>query len=121
MNNWCVESILSGHPERYAKQLHRSIGFRHSLTTLIAISFYFIQFPFLILGTPNPFSTHGIVEMLSDRMSTAGFVLYTIFTLPIFLGTELSAWLLSRLGQKSFSNRLRELIYPEAVSSPYLY
>lgn len=115
-----AESILSGHPERYAKRLYQSIGFSHSLTTLISMSFYFFQFPFLILGTPNPFSTHGIVEMLSDRMNTLTFVLYSGFTLPIFIGTELIAWLLRRLGHKSFSNRLREMIYPEAVSSPYL-
>jgi len=114
-----AESILSEHPERYAKALYRSIGINHLLTKLVSMSFYYFQEPFLFLGTPNPFSTHGVVEMLADRMTTTEFILLGFFTLPIFIGTELVAWCLRRLGQARLSNHLRTRIYPEAVNRAY--
>ncbi len=114
-----AESILSGHPERYSRKLYGAIGLNHSFTTLIAMFFYFFQLPFLLFGTPNPFSTQGIVDMLSDRMTVPAFIFYGLFTLPIFFGTELMAWFLSLLGKADLSNRLRALIYPEAVSDAY--
>jgi hypothetical protein len=114
-----AESILSAHPEQYSKRLYKAIGLSHSLTSLISLAFYFFQEPFLFFGTPNPFSTHGIVEMLADRMTVTTFILYGMFTLPVFIGTELIAWFLHRFGLKNISNRLRAFIYPEAVSEAY--
>ncbi len=114
-----AEAILDRHPERYSKNLYQAIGLSHSLTSLISLSFYFFEFPFLIFGTPNPFSTQGIVDMLADQMNATTFVLYGMLTLPVFVATELTAWLLQRLGHARLSDRLRAFVYPEAVSASY--
>ncbi len=114
-----AESILKGHPEHYARDLYRSIGFNHLFTVLASLSFYFYQSPFLFLGAPNPFSTQGIVEMLADRMTPTEFILWGLFTTPIFMGTELTARFLSRLGLAHLSNRIRARIYPEHVKASY--
>jgi hypothetical protein len=114
-----AETILSGHPERYAKDLFRTIGLNHRLTMLISLSFYFLQDPFLFFGTPNPFCTQGVVEMLADRMTTLEFFLVGIITLPIFWGTELTARFLRRLGHARLSERIRAWVYPQDVSQAY--
>jgi flavin-dependent dehydrogenase len=114
-----AESILSGHPESYPKDLHNIIGLNHRLTLLFSMSFYFFQAPFLLLGTPNPFSTQAVVEMLADRMTATEFILFGFLTLPIFIATELVARFLRRLGQIRLSDRIRARIYPEDVSESY--
>lgn len=114
-----AESILKGHPDRYARVLFRSIGFNHLFTTLTSLSFYYYQSPFLFLGAPNPFSTQGIVDMLADRMTTVEFIPLGFFTLPIFVGTELTARFLSLLGLAHLSDRIRSGIYPEPVKESY--
>ena len=77
---------------------------------LISLSFYYFQTPYLFLGTPNPFSTQAVVEMLADRMTAAQFILFGFFTLPIFFSTELAARSLRWLGQIRLSERLRKRI-----------
>jgi hypothetical protein len=57
--------------------------------------------------------------MLADRMTAAQFILFGLFTLPIFLGSELAAHSLRQLGQTRLSERLRKRIYPEDVSQSY--
>ena len=86
---------------------------------LFSLLFYLIPDLFLFFGTPNPFSTQGVVEVLSDRMTMIEFVLFSIFTLPIFVGTELVARVLHRMGKGQLSDRIRAFIYPEDVSESY--
>jgi hypothetical protein len=57
--------------------------------------------------------------MLADRMTTTEFIFFSFFTLPIFVGTELIARLLHRLGHAQLSDRIRASIYPEDVSESY--
>ena len=114
-----AESILSGRSKDYSRALYRNIGLNHHLTMLISLSFYYFQTPYLFLGTPNPFSTQAVVEMLADRMTAAQFILFGFFTLPIFFSTELAARALRWLGQIRLSERLRNRIYPEDVSQAY--
>ncbi len=114
-----AESILKEHPEAYARDLFWSIGFDHIITALIARLFYFFPDLFLLFGTPNPFSTQGVVDMLSDRITGIEFVLFSIVTLPVFLFTELTALVLGWLGRADLSNRLRATVYPEDVRASY--
>lgn len=114
-----AESILSGRPQAYSKAVYRTIGMNHILTMLLSLLFYFIPDPFVFLGTPNPFSTQGVIDMLADRMTTTEFIFFSFFTLPIFVGTELIARLLHRLGHAQLSDRIRASIYPEDVSESY--
>jgi geranylgeranyl reductase family protein len=114
-----AEAILDGQPERYPKKLEGSIRLNHKLTQLVAPFFYYLQSPFLFLGTPNPFSSQGVVEMLADRMNTFSFILFGWATLPVFVATELTARCLHRLGKTQLANRLRSTVYPEAVRTAY--
>ncbi len=114
-----AESILSGHPDRYPSALNRAIGINHLLTSRLSLLFYFYQNLFLFLGTPNPFSTQAVVEMLADRTTTAGFMTHGLITLPLFIATEMGARLLRRMGLPSLADRLRTRIYPEAVKGSY--
>jgi hypothetical protein len=114
-----AEAILSGNAEGYSRELYRAIGSNHLLTTLISLLFYYVQDPFLFLGTPNPFSTQGVVEMLADRMTAAEFILTGLVTLPVFLGTELAARLFQQLGLERLSAGIRARVYPEAVNRAY--
>ncbi len=110
-----AEAILSGHPERYPTLLQRAIGLSHTLTTLISLSFYYLQQLFLFFGAANPFATAGIVDMLADRISAAGFFLESGLSLPLFGLTELCAHLLGRLGLDRQAQRLRRRVYPANV------
>jgi len=114
-----AESILSGYPEGYAKALNRSIGWNHSLTVFFSILFYHLPDLCLFLATPNPFSTQGVVDMLADHMTATEFILFSAFTLPIFVGTELAARLFHLLGMEHLSDRIRASLYPEDVSEAY--
>jgi hypothetical protein len=114
-----AESIISGHPQSYSKSVYRVIGLNHILTLLLSILFYFIPDPFVFLGTPNPFSTQGVVDMLADRMTTTEFIFFSFFTLPVFVGTELIARFLHRLGHAQLSDRIRASVYPDDVSESY--
>ncbi len=114
-----AEAILSGRPQGYSRAVYRAIGVNHILTMLLSVLFYFIPDPFVFLGTPNPFSTQGVVDMLADRMTTTEFIFFSFFTLPVFAGTELVARLLHRLGYARLSDRIRASVYPEDVSESY--
>jgi geranylgeranyl reductase family protein len=114
-----AEAILSGRLQGYSKAVYQDIGLNHLLTLLLSILFYFIPDPFVFLGTPNPFSTQGVIDMLADRMTTTEFIFFSFFTLPIFAGTELIARFLHRLGHAQLSDRIRASVYPEDVSESY--
>lgn len=113
-----AESIIGNALNRYERRLFWSIGLNHRLTMFISLSFYYALSPFLFLGTPNPFSTQGVVEMLADRKTAAQFILQGFMTLPIFLLTELSARFFKRVGRQDIAQALRAHIYPRDVSAP---
>jgi geranylgeranyl reductase family protein len=113
-----AESILRGQPQHYARDLFWSIGLNHRLTMAISILFYLYQFPFLFLGTPNPFSTQAVVEMLADRKTAFRFILDGLMTLPIFLSTEVTARLFEHFGSSNLASKIRAAVYPKDVSAP---
>jgi geranylgeranyl reductase family protein len=114
-----AEAILSGGVNAYSRRLQRAIGFQHRLGYLTALFFYSLEPLCLFFGTPNPFSTHGVIELLSDRMTTLQFLLYSIFTLPLFAFTEITAGLASLLGNPRLAARIRARIYPSTVNRAY--
>jgi geranylgeranyl reductase family protein len=86
-----AETILHDRVKQYSRDLFWSMGLNHRLTTVIALGFYYFQFPFFFLAAPNPFTTQAIVEMMADRKSTVRFFIESLLTLPIFALTELVA------------------------------
>jgi geranylgeranyl reductase family protein len=112
-----AETILSGRTERYPRDLFWSIGLNHFFTTLVSLLFYYFQFPFFFFGTPNPFSTQAVVEMIADRRTAVGFIFYGFFTLPVFGLTELAFRCCQRLGLPKLAQNIKASIYPRDVSS----
>jgi flavin-dependent dehydrogenase len=105
------QAILSGHPERYSNLVRRQIGWNHTFALGAALFFYHLQWLCLALGAPNPFTTHAIMDLLSDRTSTINVVLRGVFTFPLFIATEGVALLVSLLGNRERGERLRQKIY----------
>ena len=109
------QAILSGHPERYAALVRRQIGWNHTFALYAALLFYHLDWLCLALGAPNPFTTHAIMDLLSDRTGTINVVLRGVFTFPIFIATETLAILVSLLGGPEKAKRIREKVYAHKV------
>ena len=109
------QAILSGHPERYAAMVRRQIGWNHTFALYAALLFYHLDWLCLALGAPNPFTTHAIMDLLSDRTGTINVVLRGVFTFPIFIATETLAILVSLLGGPEKAKRIREKVYAHKV------
>jgi geranylgeranyl reductase family protein len=109
------QAILSGHPERYAALVRRQIGWNHTFALYAALLFYHLDWLCLALGAPNPFTTHAIMDLLSDRTGTINVVLRGVFTFPIFIATETLAIVVSLLGRPEKAKRIREKVYAHKV------
>lgn len=109
------QAILSGHPERYPALIRRQIGWNHTFALGAALFFYHLQWLCLALGAPNPFTTHAIMDLLSDRTSTINVVLRGVFTFPLFIATEAIAALVSLLGGQAQGERIRQKVYAHKV------
>lgn len=109
------QAILSGHPERYAGLIRRQIGWNHTFALFAALLFYHLQWLCLALGAPNPFTTHAIMDLLSDRTSTINVVLRGVLTFPLFIATEGVAALVSLLGGRAQGERIRQKVYAHKV------
>lgn len=109
------QAILSGHPENYSKLIRRQIGWNHTFALYAALFFYHLQWLCLALGAPNPFTTHAIMDLLSDRTNTINIVLRGVFTFPIFISTEIIAALVGLLGGRAQGERLRQIVYTHRV------
>lgn len=109
------QAILSGHPKRYSAMVRRQIGWNHTFALYAALLFYHLEWLCLALGAPNPFTTHAIMDLLSDRTSTINVVLRGVFTFPIFIATEMLATLVSLLGGRAQAERIRQKVYTHKV------
>jgi len=109
------QAILSGHPERYSAMIRRQIGWNHTFALYAALLFYHLDWLCLALGAPNPFTTHAIMDLLSDRTGTINVVLRGVFTFPIFVATETLAILVSLLGGRESAERIRQRVYAHKV------
>jgi geranylgeranyl reductase family protein len=106
-----ARAILSGHPESYPSLVYREIGINHTLAIFVSLFFYHLQGLCLFLGAPNPFTTQAIIELLSDRLSTAEVMLYALLTLPVYLGTEVIAGVAGIFGGAQRRERIRKAVY----------
>ncbi len=108
-------AILSGYPERYPRMVFWEIGLNHTLALGVAQFFYRFPSVCLRLGAPNPFTTQTILDLLSDRASTAEVMLRAVFTLPVYGLAESLAALAGRLGGDQHRERLRSLVYENLI------
>ena len=110
-----AEALQRGQPAVYEREVFKQIGLNHILARIEAQVFFNLENLCLLLGSPNPFTTQAIVDLLSDQVSTLDVMLYAIASLPLFVGTEIAAGVASLLRGPAAGNRIRERIYPEAI------
>lgn len=110
-----AESILSGRIDRYPAVIRRKIGLNHTGALWVGRFFYTFQNLCLWLGASNPFTSGAVANLLSDRLSTLGFMLIAIGTLPVYLATEIAAGIASMRGGEQAADRVRAAIYPDVV------
>ena len=105
------QAILAGKPEEYPRLAFRKIGLNHSFAVITAIIFYRLEHICLRLGAPNPFTTHAIMDLLSDQASTADVMLRAIATFPLFILTETVAGIVGLVAGHQHSEKLRKRVY----------
>ena len=115
-----AEAILNERVDAYGGEVRRKISFDHSMTVWVGRFFYTFQWLCTLLGAPNPFTASAVVDLLSDRLSTAGFMLVAIVTLPIFLLTEITAGIAGLFGGPKTASRIRAAVYPEVINAAAL-
>lgn len=111
-----AESIISSTIEEYQARIFRYIGRNHIWARLVAQVFYPMQEICLLLGAPNPFTTHAILDLLSDRAPTSAVFLRSIATLPLFYGVESAALLIQLLRGAPEAGRFRNAVYAYEAS-----
>jgi geranylgeranyl reductase family protein len=111
------QAILLNKPEEYPKMAFRQIGLNHTIALITARIFYRLQYICLRLGAPNPFTTHAMLDLLSDQANTVDVMLRSIATLPLFLLIEIVAGLAGLVAGQKQREKIRKRLYtytPEA-------
>lgn len=108
------DTILAGHPERYAGKVFWQIGLCHIMSMALAEIFYHRPHTCFALGVRNPFASQALIDLLSDRISSSGVMLRLFGTLPVYLVTEAIAALIGPFGGIQSQQRFRSLVYSTA-------
>lgn len=106
-----AESILVSETQRYSAMVHQTIGRSHILG--LRLSQLFFRFPQVCfeLVARNPFFTHALVDMFSDRIAYPQVLAYFIATMPVFIGTEALARVAGLINGPLSSQRIRASVY----------
>jgi flavin-dependent dehydrogenase len=83
-----AEAILSGHPERYAGSVGQQIGRDHRLGSTLTDLFYPFPGLFFELALRNPTLSHGLANMVDDRIGYGRLLLGLAGTFPLFILTK---------------------------------
>jgi geranylgeranyl reductase family protein len=113
-----AEAILTSRPQHYERSIYRQIGLNHLFALDLAQLFYHFQQICFTLGAPNPFVTQAFIDLLSNRVGYPTVILRIFGTLPIYLFTEILAWIIGLAGKPEQQRRLRGRVYPVNQSMP---
>jgi len=83
-----AESILAGHPERYTALVKGRIGRNHRLANLLTVLFYQMPGISFELALRNPALSHGLVDMVGDRIGYGRLMFNIAATFPGFMLTK---------------------------------
>jgi flavin-dependent dehydrogenase len=90
-----AETILAGHPEKYAALVERRIGRNHRLGIWLTDLFYRYPGLFFEIALRNPTLSYGLIKMVDDRIGYVQLILGIAATFPLFMLTKKST--LSRM------------------------
>ena len=83
-----AEAILAGHPERYTALVEQRIGRNHRLGNVLTNVFYQLPKPSFEFALRNPALSHGLVDMVADRIGYGRLLLNIAATFPRFMLTK---------------------------------
>ncbi len=107
-----AEAILKGDAGIYQKRIRVEIGRDRLQSWWVAQFFYRLRFLCLFFGTSNPFATDLVLDLLADRITTAGLLALAIATLPAFLVLEIIGWFVGVFGGQEKRNHFLNGVYP---------
>jgi len=107
-----AETILAGRVSDYNRTLFWKMGIYQLTAAPVAGFFYALRFLCLPLGTPNPFATQVVLELLSDRTSVLGLFFWAIATLPVYLALEIAAVVVGRVRGEEKERLFRNKVFP---------
>jgi geranylgeranyl reductase family protein len=83
-----AEAILANDPQRYARQLRRTIQRNHGHARFWTDLFYRAPLFYFEVGLRNPFTSYALMKMLDDQIGYGRVFLQIISTFPMFLATK---------------------------------
>ena len=83
-----AETILAGHPEKYAALVEQRIGRNHRMGSLLTNLFYSLPRLSFELALRNPVLSYGLAKMIDDRIGYGRLILCIVGTFPLSILTK---------------------------------
>jgi geranylgeranyl reductase family protein len=106
-----AEAILSGKVDGYAAQVRRTFGVDQRFSLLAGKIFYRLEKLCLILGAPNPYTTHAIMDVLAGEAGGFWVMGWAIISLPAYILVEAAAGLAQLFKGAQSAERFRRWAY----------
>ncbi|MEN6435668.1 MAG: hypothetical protein ABFD58_07630, partial [Anaerolineaceae bacterium] len=107
-----AEAILQENASLYQKRIRKEIGRNGLFSFWVSQFFYRLRFLCLLFGTPNPFNTDQILDLISDRTNTATLLIIAIASLPAFFIIEIVGLLIRLIAGEEKSVPFLDNLYP---------
>lgn len=107
-----AESILQGSSKVYQARIEREIGRSRLKSRFVAGIFYRLRFLCLLFGTPNPFTTDLVLDLLAGHINTLAMMFLAVATLPAFALIELAGMIVWLLRGEKKHQQFLDSIYP---------
>jgi geranylgeranyl reductase family protein len=107
-----AEAILQENASLYQKHIRKEIGRNGLFSFWVSQFFYRLRFLCLLFGTPNPFNTDQILDLISDRTNTATLLIIAIASLPAFFIIEIVGLLIRLIAGEEKSVPFLDNLYP---------
>jgi geranylgeranyl reductase family protein len=107
-----AEAILQNDAMLYQQRIQKEIGRDRIFSVWVSQFFYRFRFLCLLFGTPNPFNTDQILDLISDRTNTAELLIIAITSLPAFFIIEMMGLAICIFAGEKKRTHFFEYLYP---------
>jgi geranylgeranyl reductase family protein len=107
-----ADAILRNDAALYQQRIQKEIGRDRVFSFWVSQFFYRFRFLCLLFGTPNPFNTDQVLDLISDRTNTAELLIIAIASLPAFFIIEMIGLVIYIFAGEKKRDRFLEYLYP---------
>lgn len=107
-----AQAIISENLDNYPVWVRQQLGIKLYKSLIVSKVFYPLREICLLLGAPNPISTHTVLQALSDHGSYLRVLAFSILSLPYFFPIELLAIITRSIAGDKQANRIRSYLLP---------